>query len=129
MSSSAIDSDALAANALESLGLHSYQRYTSGLIPYTEQLNTRPFHCNDTESFRAMDGRQSSGNYSWGQADREFRFTHTILPRIRATQDYEARGMEAVWYQSVGLPTQSPIYTNTYFAEANQLLIICFECL
>ena len=76
-----------------------------------------------------MDRRQSSGHHSWGQADRELRFSHTVLPRPRATQDYEARRMEAFWYQSVGLPTQPPICTDHRFAEANQLPITCFGCL
>ena len=42
MSSSVKTSDALAANATERLGLHSYQRFTSASIPYTEQFILDP---------------------------------------------------------------------------------------
>ena len=129
MSSSATNSDALAADAIERPGLYSYQRYTTDLISYTKQLKLRPLHCYDPKDTRAMDGRKSTGYYSWRQTDRELGFSDTILPRLRATQDYEARRMEAVWCQSVGLPTQPPTYTNHCFTEANQLLIICFGCL
>jgi hypothetical protein len=61
-----------------------------------------------------MDGRQGAGYYSCGQADRRLIFSRTILPCIRATQDYEARRMDAVWDQSVRLSTTFPSHTDHF---------------